>query len=105
MLRYLASWALLLVPASAALGASYTAKLVVPASQRIIARDITWECGAAACQGSTVESRPVVLCESLAKRAGKVESFLVDGRAFSDAELAECNASAKAAAGKALAAQ
>ena len=74
-------------------------------TERFIARDINWTCGAAACQGTTAESRPPVLCQSLAKRAGKVDSFLVDGRAFSDAELDRCNASAKAAAGKALAAQ
>jgi hypothetical protein len=47
----------------------------------------------------------VVLCQSLAKRAGKVDSFLVDGRAFTPAELDKCNAAAKADSGKALAAQ
>ncbi len=45
-----------------------------------------------------------MLCQSLAKRAGTVDSFLVDGRAFAAAELERCNASAKAAAGEALAA-
>jgi hypothetical protein len=91
--------------AAPAAAASYSAKLAAPTTQRIIARDITWQCGADACQGSTSESRPVVLCESLAKRAGKVDSFLVDGRAFSDAELATCNASAKPGARQVLAAQ
>ena len=90
------------VPATAA---SYSAKLAVPTTERFIARDIIWACGADACQGSTQESRPVVLCQSLAKRAGKVDSFLVDGRAFSSAELDKCNAAAKPSAGKALAAQ
>ena len=85
--------------------ASYSAKLAVPTTQRFIARDITWTCGADACQGSTEESRPVVLCQSLAKRAGKVDSFLVDGRAFAAPELDQCNASAKARVSKALAAQ
>jgi hypothetical protein len=105
MLRPLLSLAAIAALASPAAAASYSAKLAVPTSQRIIARDITWQCGSDACQGSTAESRPVVLCESLAKRAGKVDSFLVDGRAFGDAELAQCNASAKPLAGKALAAQ
>lgn len=91
--------------AAPAVAASYSAKLAVPTNQRFIARDITWTCGADACQGSTSESRPVVLCQSLAKRGGKVESFLVDGRAFTPAELSQCNASAKAEPGKALAAQ
>lgn len=104
--RYLAPSLVLLALPSPLAAASYTAKLAVPATERIIARDITWSCGADACQGSTVESRPVVLCESLARVAGKVDTFLVDGRAFSEAELTKCNGFAKAAAGnKAMAAQ
>ena len=66
-----------------------------PDHERIIARDIVWNCGAGACQGATDESRPAVLCQSLARRAGKVDSFLADGRAFTPAELDKCNASAK----------
>ena len=90
------------VPAGAA---TYSAKPVVPTTERFIARDIIWTCGPAACQGATGESRPAVLCQSLAKRAGRIESFLVDGRAFSEAELEKCNSAAKAAASPALAAQ
>lgn len=89
-------------PASAA---SYSAKLSTPVSGRIVARDINWACAGDTCQGATAESRPAVLCQALAKRAGKVDSFLVDGRAFGDADLAKCNASTKVEAGKALAAQ
>ena len=85
--------------------ATYSAKPAIPTSERIIARDISWQCGPAACQGSTAESRPVVLCQGLAKKAGRIESFLVDGRAFSPAELDRCNASAKPAPAASLAAQ
>jgi hypothetical protein len=46
-----------------------------------------------------------VLCQSLVKRTGAVESFMVDGRAFDAAELRRCNAAAKAAPTQALAAQ
>ena len=63
--------------------ATYSAKLAVPASGRVIARDIVWNCGPDACQGATGESRPLVLCQSLAKRAGRIDSFIVDGRAVS----------------------
>jgi len=84
-----------LVFASPAAAANYSAKPVVPTSERFIARDITWTCGPAACQGATAESRPAVLCQSLAKRAGRIESFVVDGRAFSAAELDKCNTAAK----------
>ena len=105
MFRSLLTFSAFAVLAGPAAAASYSAKLASPSAQRIIARDITWQCGADACRGATAESRPVVLCQSLAKKAGKVETFLVDGRAFTDAELAKCNASAKGAAGRALAAQ
>jgi len=98
----LSALALIASPAGAA---SYSAKPLVPATGKMIARDIVWKCGPAACQGSSDESRPLVLCQSLAKRAGRIESFLVDGRAFTSAELDRCNASAKATPAEALAAQ
>jgi len=85
--------------------ATYSAKLAAPTTERFIARDIVWACGADACQGATEESRPVVLCESLARHAGRIDSFLADGRAFGAAELGECNAAAKPAPTKALASQ
>jgi hypothetical protein len=105
MLRPFLLLSALAVTAVPAAAASYSAKLAAPTTQHIVARDINWACGTNSCQGSTAESRPVVLCQSLAKRAGRIESFLVDGRAFSDAELAKCNAAAKAKPNKALAAQ
>ena len=104
MLRTIFTLSALALTATTASAATYSAKLAAPTSERIVARDIVWRCGADACQGATQESRPVVLCQSLAKHAGRVDSFLVDGRAISDADLGKCNASAKAQA-KALAAQ
>src|SRR3954462_13860880 len=97
MLRPILAIAGLLTVAAPASAANYSATLSVPATGRLVANDIVWSCGAAACQGATNESRPVVLCQSLAKRAGRVDSFLVDGRALAAAELDKCNASAKAA--------
>ena len=91
--------------AAPAAAATYSAKLAAPTTQRIIARDINWSCGADACQGATQESRPAVLCQALAKRAGRIDAFLVDGRAFSAGELDKCNASAKPATAQAIAAQ
>jgi hypothetical protein len=91
--------------AAPAVAANYSAKLASPAAGHIVARDVNWACDGAACQGATDESRPAVLCQALVKQAGKVESFAVDGRAFSEAELGKCNASAKAEPSKALAAQ
>ena len=84
--------------ASPASAANYSAKPAIkPETSRIIARDISWTCGPDACQGSTAESRPAILCQGLAKRAGRLESFVANGRALAEAELAKCNQSAKRA--------
>jgi hypothetical protein len=99
---FVSTLAVLAAPAAAA---SYSATLAAPAAGRVVARDTNWACGASGCQVSTADSRPAVLCQALAKKVGKVEAFRVDGRAFSDAELAKCNASVKSEGGKALAAQ
>jgi hypothetical protein len=99
---FLALTAFAALPAAAA---SYSATLASPAGGRLIARDIVWNCGPAACQGATEESRPLVLCQALAKRAGRIDSFLVDGRAFAAAELERCNAFAKKQPAQAVAAQ
>ena len=92
------SFSLLLGLALAApgLASTYSATLASPGSSRVIAPDIAWTCAATACHGATDESRPLVLCQSLAKRAGRIESFLVDGRAMAPSELDRCNAAAKA---------
>ena len=54
--------------------------------------------------GRDRESRPAVLCQSLAKRAGKVDSFIVDGRAFTPAELDTLQCLGQGRSRKALAA-
>lgn len=90
--------------AAPAVAATYSAKPAVqPEASRIIARDISWACGPAACLGSTEESRPAVLCQGLAKRAGLLTNFVANGRAFGEAELAKCNLSAKRGAASASA--
>ena len=88
-----------------AAAATYVARPAAATSGHIVARDINWSCAADGCQGATLESRPAILCQALAKRAGRIDSFLVDGRAFTAAELDQCNAAAKAEPNKALAAQ
>jgi hypothetical protein len=88
-------------PASAA---NYAGKPAAPVAEtRIVARDIVWNCGPDSCQGSTQESRPQVLCQSLAKKAGRLSSFVVNGRALADSELAKCNAAAPQSSRPALA--
>ena len=85
----------LAMPAAAS---NYSATLASPSTSRFIAPDIMWTCGSAECHGATTESRPVVLCQALAKRAGRIEAFLIDGRAMAPADLQRCNASARAQA-------
>ena len=105
MLRPFFALAALALSAAPAAAATYSATLSVPANGRFIARDISWDCTGASCRGATENSRPAVLCQSLAKRAGRIDNFLVDGRALAAAELERCNASAKPAAAEALAAK
>jgi hypothetical protein len=89
----LAACSLVAFPAGAA---TYSAKTSTQAPAKIAARDILWNCDSGACTGSTQNSRPVVLCQGLAKQAGRIESFVVDGREIAAADLDRCNASARA---------
>lgn len=89
------------VPASAA---TYSARTSVPVEQsRIAVRDMLWTCGKGTCAGTTANSRPLVLCQSLAKEAGRIDGFTVDGREISADQLERCNASAKSGSDRALA--
>jgi hypothetical protein len=73
-----------LVAASAAEGTS-----------KVIIRDTLWTCSGAICIASTATSRPEILCASAAKKIGKLSAFTANGTAFSDEQLAKCNAKAK----------
>jgi hypothetical protein len=93
-----------LVAAAPVSAATYAGKPAAPASEaKFVARDIVWANAGGIYQGSTNESRPLVLCQSLAKRAGRLDSFTVNGKAFADAELAKCNTAAPAASTAAVA--
>ena len=81
--------------AAPAAAASYSAGLEQPATGRFIDRDISWRCAGATCVGATAESRPIVLCQGLAKQAGRIGSFSVNGRPLGTDQLERCNASAK----------
>lgn len=95
MTRFAAVLAFSLI-ATPALAGTYSARpSASPTQTRIIARDISWSCADGNCRGSTEESRPQVLCQGLAKRAGRLDSFVVNGRAFGAADLQACNAAAK----------
>ncbi|MFL6847269.1 MAG: CC_3452 family protein [Sphingomicrobium sp.] len=104
MTRTAAILAIAALAAAPAVAGNYSAKpLAAPAATKIIGKDISWTCGADACQGSTDASRPLILCQDLAKHAGRLQSFVADGRALGATDLDKCNASAKGGASKALA--
>lgn len=90
--------------AAPAFAGTYSAKPVsAPAAGKIIGKDISWACTANGCRGSTEQSRPLVLCQDLAKRAGRIESFVANGQPLSAEQLDKCNAYAKDRAPAALA--
>lgn len=87
-----------------ALAGTYSARPVTPPEPgKIIGKDISWACAGDTCRGSTDASRPAILCQDLAKRAGQLESFVADGRQLSAAELAKCNSAARDRAAPSLA--
>lgn len=106
MTRFATLFAATALLASPALAGTYSAQpATAPAAKRIVGRDIAWTCGPASCQGRTEFSRPVVLCQDLARRAGRIERFTINGLALGAAELAKCNIAAKDGAPAALAAR
>jgi hypothetical protein len=90
--------------AAPAAAATYAGKPAAPGNEtKFVGRDIVWNLAGDTYRGSTAESRPVVLCQSLAKRAGRLETFTVDGKALAESDLAKCNAVAPAAGTASLA--
>ena len=84
--------------AAPAFAATYSGKPAAPGSQtRLVARSIVWTLSGESYRGQTEESRPLLICQSLAKHAGRLESFTVNGKALAEPELAKCNAAAPAA--------
>ncbi len=81
--------------ASPALAGSYVAlPLAKGQPAQVITRDVAWSLRGGAFVGRTDQSRPLVLCQGLAKKVGALVSFSADGRPLSAAELAKCNRTA-----------
>jgi hypothetical protein len=97
MLRPLLAVGFAALVAAPAAAATYSAVPEAPVGvSRIVARDVLWTCGAGGCTGATPNGRPLIVCQSLAKKTGRIERFLVDGRELPGPELERCNASAEA---------
>jgi hypothetical protein len=80
------------VPTAAAGGPFYRAELADAAkTARFVARDVVWVCEGTTCTAGRGTSRPLMMCAALAKKAGRVTSFTVDGKPLEDADIARCN--------------
>ena len=71
-------------------------KLDAGERRKIIGKDISWTYHGDSFHGATDSSRPLVICQDLAKRAGRLSSFTADGQPLSAADLDKCNAKAGA---------
>ena len=71
------------------------ASLSTPSQGRIITRSAAWNCGDNGCFTTSSESRPMVQCQLLAKEAGTLSRFAVDGIDFDADDLAKCNKKAR----------
>ena len=95
MTRIAALIAASVLAAAPAAAATYAAKpIAAPTAAKIIGKDISWTLNAGAYYGSTDASRALVICQDLAKRAGRLESFTANGQALVGADLDKCNAKA-----------
>jgi len=95
MTRFAALIAASALAAAPAAAATYSAKPVAaPSTGKIIGKDISWTVSAGAYVGSTESSRPLVICQDLAKHAGRLESFTANGQPLAGADLDKCNAKA-----------
>jgi len=79
-------------PASADSGPYYRAELAQPAGEAtIIARGTAWSCQDTVCAAPKKSNlRPIHVCRHLAKKAGEVTRFTVEGVDFSAEEIADC---------------
>jgi len=97
MTRFAALIAASVLAAAPAAAATYSARpIAAPAQTKIIGKDISWNFADGSFRGATDASRPQIICQDLAKRAGRLESFVADGQALSTADLDKCNAKAGA---------
>ena len=92
--------AALLIPAAASAQAPvyYVATpAVAPAKDKVITRSTLWRARGPIYVAQRAPDRTAVLCRLLAKEAGVLSSFSVDGAPLDPAALAECNAKVAAA--------
>lgn len=79
-------------PAHANSAAFYTVELAAPAAERTtIIGGVAWQCQGTNCVAAKSNSRPVVVCQRVARELGEVTGFTAKGKALADEDLARCN--------------
>lgn len=73
--------------------------VAVPAAQpsraSVMTRATPWRLQGTAYVAAKAPERDTVLCDAMARQAGQLQSFTVNGRAFDADQLAKCNAHAR----------
>lgn len=91
-LPLLATALMFAAPAIAQTAPAHSVRLAeAPAQGRVVVRDVLWSCAGNSCTGGRSDSRPAIVCQSVARRFGAVDAFSTRDRAFDAAELARCN--------------
>ncbi|WP_156169991.1 CC_3452 family protein [Aurantiacibacter luteus] len=78
---------------AAADGPYFRAELAAPTQQaRAIAGGVMFQCHDTTCLAGRSGHRPLRVCRQLVREVGAVTAFSADGEAFSEDEIARCNA-------------
>ena len=79
-------------PAQANGAAFYTAELATPAAERTnIIGGVAWQCQDTTCVAAKGTSRPVVMCQRVARELGDVTGFTAEDETLPAEDLARCN--------------
>ena len=82
-------------PALASDGVYYRAELAQPVESKTeIVRGTAWSCKGTVCVARKSNSRPVIVCQRVAKELGDVKSFTVKGETIAEDKLAKCQGKA-----------
>lgn len=83
-------------PAIAQANGYYSATLAQPlAKANLVTRNTIWKCNGTTCVAPKSGARPQIMCELMAREAGALQAFTVEGNAFDAAALEKCNARAR----------
>jgi hypothetical protein len=64
---------------------------------RLIAHGLLWHCEGTRCIAAPGDSRPLVLCEALARVTGPISSFATSGEGLNPNQIDRCNRAADGA--------